>query len=284
MRAAHASSAALTLALLGCDAASPCRDLARAACERELRCEPFVFHVAYPSTAACEAVAAAACERTRALPDVSVDEAGLAVCAAELGKSCSSDAPCAALSRGARADGEPCASSAQCASGVCGALEQPFTCALCEPSIPAGEPCSADAPCAPGLRCVAGLCAKPLPEGAACAPGACAGYLGCVGGVCAPRLGPGAPCTDSEACDPGAGAVCGDAGVCEAVTVAASGGACGLVEGAFVLCPPGERCGELGTCDARGAQGAPCAASAACELGLVCSEGTCGTGSVPSCP
>jgi hypothetical protein len=75
--------------------------------------------------------------------------------------------------------------------------------------------------------------------------------------------------------------VCGEAGTCEAITLAAAGERCEPLSASSLapghpLCDASSSCGRDGVCERNAAFGEPCGPKQACRVGLRCRDGVCG--------
>jgi hypothetical protein len=194
---------------------------------------------------------------------------------------------------GMLAAGAPCGTDAQCASTHC-IVPSTTACGTCGPQSPAAGTCSVDSDCQPGMDCLNGTCATYVLQGGACsATQPCRPDFACVNGTCGAPSPAGTACKTSAECDQLSGDFCNPASlVCQTITFAQPGGACGLVSGQLVLCAgPGGTCkGDdvspyVGTCEAAAMNGASCDTDGGplCDYGSVCVSGTCTASNPASC-
>jgi hypothetical protein len=157
----------------------------------------------------------------------------------------------------------------------------------------AGGACGVDDDCQDALQCAPnGLCTKYGVGGDTCdANHGCRADFRCESGTCAVPVAAGMTCKDptNNDCDASQGYYCNGSAApatCQAITLAAPGNTCGIVNSAFVACSgPGAYCkgfnpkgGVLtGTCLAPAGDGTACdnANGPLCSLPAVCVNGTC---------
>ncbi len=194
---------------------------------------------------------------------------------------------------GPLATGSACGADGQCASTHC-VIPSTATCGTCGELAAAGAACSVDTDCSPAMTCLNGACARYGGTGATCsATQPCRPDLACVGGSCGTPRALGAACASSSECNQLQGQFWNPQSlVCQTVTLATAGSACGLVAGGVTLCEgPGSLCrGDnaapyQGTCVAFAADGASCATDGGplCDYGAVCVAGRCQRPDPASC-
>jgi hypothetical protein len=188
-------------------------------------------------------------------------------------------------------NGAACGSDWQCMSTYCAKTGE---CGVCATRAAANGDCVAgDQGCATGLVCANKKCVAPAGTGADCnLPNQpCRSDLYCTSasgsGKCAAKVGAGGPCADSDqACDFAKGVVCnGVSKVCETVTVAKGGEACGL--GIRTICVGFvEPCSNIitgGVCANPAQDGEACGGTKKCVPPATCEAGICRLPSTPSC-
>lgn len=194
---------------------------------------------------------------------------------------------------GTFAAGAACGTDSQCATTHC-TIPTTAVCGTCTTQAAVGGACGVDSDCQSGMKCLNGACATYVLQGGACsATQPCRPDLGCVNGTCGTPSPAGTACKTSAECDQLSGDFCNPASlVCQTITFAQPGSACGLVSGQLVLCAgPGGYCkGDnvapyVGTCEAHAMSGASCDTDAGplCDYGSTCVSGTCTTSDPASC-
>jgi hypothetical protein len=128
------------------------------------------------------------------------------------------------------------------------------------------DSCSSDNDCEESLICHAGVCARPVPQGAECAEQTpCQKALACIDGKCVLLANEGGNCSTGEYCTDG---------------LSCHNGSCfrPLEDGADCandwICKENLLC-VLGQCSARGGADSPCERDLHCQEGLKCLENTC---------
>jgi hypothetical protein len=186
------------------------------------------------------------------------------------------------------ADGDPCifATPSGCADGLVCTPEArqlelspryPPVTGSCRAPIDVGRPCTHDDgfvpdPCGPFAQCTGGVCTALPSAGAPCdgVPPDCAEGLHCELGTCtADGVGAGASCDPLTrvGCSPGFFCVAASTtapGTCAAVEARADGASCAHDQ----ECASARCIGSA--CAVRGASGASCATTGACQTGLYC--------------
>jgi hypothetical protein len=217
------------------------------------------------------------------------------------------NAPAACQPPGAHLNGAACAFNTQCKSGFCTG-EKKAACGTCAPEPDVNASCAAS-DCGRGQSCDATsmTCKVPGASGDACDTNDDCGYgLVCLSvaaaggaGNCKPAASDvGAACGGMmPVCDGAQGLACaGAAGAkkCVATTFVGDGAPCGPTADGFAGCTAGAcytakalaGAGEVGTCKADAADGAPCdtATGPGCEFPARCvlGNGTAGVCKVPS--
>ncbi len=273
-----------------------CKDYAYARCTRLETCSGTQLLFQYGDVATCETLQYDTCETAEKAPGSSASVATRKDCTAAISSWSCSDfifganaPPACTISPGELAEGAACAVAAQCKSAWC-ARPLGAACGACAPAPKAGAPCQLGSQCQSGYSCVNGrTCTPHAPLGAACgAAQPCNDGLTCVGGICASAVSTaGASCSTLGAgCDVYAGLACnGATGVCETLTVASAGQACGTVQNQNQGCRAGA-CVH-GICAGAALLGAACdlAAGPACIASTACvvstDGGTSGTCKIP---
>jgi hypothetical protein len=276
----------LGLALIACSsssggvAATPesaCDDFVSALCNKLQECTPNAIAIAYKDANDCiarqkpQCVKAVNAPSTGATPSVVSDCAGAyraATCDDFFAQPQACRTPAGAL-----ADGAPCGEAAQCTGRRCNKPTGSI-CGACAPRVPAGGDCKSTSDCEDTLICGPTKCVVPSKAGEACGGTApCAAPLLCSKGTCGAGVGAGESCADGEACK--SGLACEPSSkVCQELSFAKPGEACGLVSGSIVGCAGGAVCKD--TCVAPAADGASCSAGGApCQAPASCLNGVC---------
>lgn len=267
---------------------------ATAACDRIVACSPLLGKVSYGDTATCIATLKRAALASVTAPSTALTPAHAIACADKLRSIACNDlfdgklpAACAPVP-GGLAIGAACGDASQCQSGFC-ATPATTTCGTCAVPPAAGQPC-VSGECPSALKCVAGTCRAPASAGAACGTDQpCGTSLTCVDGQCRNQGKIGDACDlqgkTAPVCDLlGAAAVCANGKTCEALTLAAAGDACGVVDKTLVACSARTYCAKTatdikGVCSARSAEGSGCKEETdggpTCVEGLTCVSGVC---------
>jgi hypothetical protein len=275
-------------------------DLASAYCNKINMCAPVEIKIAFGTVDACITAAKKSTAVDIAAPMTSFtpDRAEACVSAANAA-SCAdilagiNPADCAPKP-GTIAVGAACGNDSQCVSAFC-SVPAGKTCGQCATAPAAGAAC-VNSRCPQEFVCISGdtaasnTCVKPATAGQACsATQPCAGALACYQQKCVSGGEAGADCDPAGMTAPPcsflSGAAC-DASTkkCAELTLAAPGGACGVVNSKFVLCQAGNYCktagstafmgtcapqaAEGGGCDTDPAKGPSCLAPAKCDTGV----------------
>jgi hypothetical protein len=268
----------------GSASAKACKDSAQARCDRLKTCsDDYLVVERYESDADCVARLDASCEASLAAPSTAQTPANVEACATLLANEACEDLldqnPSGAClpPHGKLASGKACAFDGQCSSGWC-QVDKAAVCGKCGEMPAPGAACTDPQDCGYDQDCgvTTHKCVKVVAKGGSCGDDLpCAADLSCVGAT----AGAGGKCvaavvTKGAACDPtrktmpdcerDLGLVC-DATTkkCAAITLAATGMACGIVSGAFVGCASGSACvvsgdATAGTCQKFAADGAAC--------------------------
>lgn len=275
----------------GVSAEQAATDAANAYCQRAEQCAPAYVSIGFGDVGTC-----AKRLKTELLPvfgsnGTSSTPAQTEACAQAIPQTTCADllgrknpAACQTLP-GMLPDGTACGADSQCHGTRC-RVAPGAVCGTCSSPASAGAPCGADADCQPGMGCISAQCTVYGTEGASCtATQPCRPDLGCVGGTCGAPSPAGTACQSTAECDLLHGFACHPTSMtCQPFTFAQPSGACGLVNGALVLCSgPGSLCkgaqapSYQGSCVAFATDGASCDADAGplCDVGAVCSGGTC---------
>ncbi len=185
-------------------------------------------------------------------------------------------ADCRAIYVGQVPVGSPCGIGQCVPSAFCSAevdLKCPGT---CKARVAAGGAATAAAECVVGLGVLAGVCAEPPKEGAACStPGSfsgCAPGLTCAADTktCAKAKVEGDACSATAPCDTFYNCTNG-----KCARPGDIGASCGGATGAGLGCKLELACSATGTCVARLGEGSVCTGSE-CNFGLRCSKATAG--------
>lgn len=309
---------ALAFGALACSSSSTgttndqaCADAAKARCAKTAECSTYFFHVRYGGDDAnCQAREKLYCMNAITAPSTSKTPFTTEACvAAYPSYGCadwlSSNVPAACVPKvGLLGNASPCVFDGQCSTGFC-AIPENFGCGKCAPPTKVGDSCASNGLCATeatGQYCASAtlVCTAPVSQGAVCdnVDRICGGGFTCAGittttnGTCQPAVTIlGADCAPTgqsgAGCDRHHGLVCdGPTKKCVAMTFAAAGQACGVVNNAttpcdnegYCLVPQGQK---SGTCVAVAADGAPCDSSVgpgcAYRSSCVVSSGTSGT-------
>jgi hypothetical protein len=271
-----------------------CNQVAEALCNAIEACAPTALKVFYGDEATCVARAALGCTTDQKVPGIKRTPTDLVAC-----KQALTTATCAALlaneypeacntKPGETINGAACGSDWQCTSSFC---KKTGECGVCAPRADVNGDCAADHGCVQGLVCANKKCVAPAAMGADCnlpnQPCRSGLYCTAMSGKCAAKLGAGGPCVDSDqACDFAKGVVCnGVSKVCETVTVAKGGEACGL--GIRAICVGFvEPCSNIitgGVCANPAQDGEACGGTKKCVPPATCEAGICRLPSAPSC-
>jgi hypothetical protein len=272
-------------------AAQAAADAAKAYCERAQACAPAYVTFGYGDVGTCEARFTKELLPVFGAPGSSSTPAQTEACAQAIPQASCADllarknpAPCQTLP-GMLANGAACGADPQCAGTRC-KVAPDAVCGMCTAPAAAGASCGVDGDCQPDMTCLNGTCAQYGDENATCsATQPCRPDLGCVGGICTTPLPAGSACTATHQCDEVHGVFCNPATAkCENIAFASTGGACGLVSNALVVCSgPGSLCNGSsnppykGTCIGFAQDGASCNTTAGplCDVGSACVGGTC---------
>ena len=320
----------------GPSAMEACTQEQNALCALRMSCAAYSVAHLYTDLAACESRGVAACESALSASGTAQTPTGVEACAvAYPTETCTAffdGDPVAACSppAGSKATGAACGAAGQCASTFC-AIPRYQICGTCQPLPTAGATCEVAADCGRNMACASaagaatGTCVAYAAANAPCLTNAqpCEADLSCVGddvanstmGTCQPSgTSVGAACDGSRktmaSCAADLGLACipaakGSAvGTCQAITLAATGSACGDVGAmpitGFATCAAGGGCvkpsaGATGTCMAPAADGAtcnndptigpPCLTGAKCVVpsASTSTAGTCMTPNASSC-
>jgi hypothetical protein len=275
----------------GVSADQAASDAAHAYCQRAEACAPAYVSIGFGDVRTCEqrlrqellpVFGANGSSSTPAQTESCAQAIPQMTCADLLARK--NATPCQTLP-GMLADGAACGADSQCHGTRCRVAADAL-CGTCTEPAPAGAACGVDADCQPGMTCLDGSCTQYGNEGASCSTTQpCRPDLGCVGGTCGAPSPAGTACKATAECDLMHGYACHPVSMtCQPFTFAPANGTCGLVNNALVLCSgPGSLCkgaqapSYQGTCVPFAMDGAGCDADAGplCEVGAVCSGGTC---------
>jgi hypothetical protein len=290
--------------------ADACMMYATARCTQLQTCSASDLAHDYGPLAACESRQALECTQRLKAVDTGDTESTMLACGAALaGETCAAflgnSLPAACITAGPNSG--TCAFLGQCATSYC-AIGASTLCGVCQDTPVAGASC-ADQSCGNTLVCDGNnhLCAVPAESGKPCnATIPCDHGLACVGdtaqqnGTCQPEVATlGGACDSTRktraTCSADAGLTCSTTTAkCVALPLAATGAACGVINGTETECAAGGTCnattnkcvapaGDGSACDTKNGPGcffpARCIPSAP---GLT--TGTCQLdGSSPSC-
>jgi hypothetical protein len=275
-----------------------CQASAKALCARAAACSELYIRFFFETVADCEAMVGDACvarydgSGASRAPRACEAEAASAACEdlTEPQRAVLFSTPQDALlhacpvTPGSFDDHAACIHDGDCKSGECGEL-RPGGGNGCWPRHRLGEACQENEEilCEAPTRCVGGRCTPLAATGAECADASACATGSCVAGRCAPLLGAGAACDTTRppgGCDLPHGLVCGDDGLCRAITIVGPGEACGplhldIPKSTAHLCDARARCSDDGTCVSAPRRGDPCTDT--CRRGLTCQSGQCVT-------
>jgi len=258
----------------------PCEGYASARCETMNRCAPALFAIEHGDLDACRSELRAWCVHVGHLPGVRVGAKAIGACASTFRSlSCAAwqarrDDPFCDAPGGSLSVDEPCISGYQCASKAC-YLDAQGVCGVCQPTAGVGDPCRQSMECPATSACVGYHCLKTMALGEECGSGRpCAGQLLCLSGTCQQSPALHDPCIENT-CNNRLATECVQ-GVCEPLETAATGQACGLINGKTVYCGRGT-CSSQGVCVAPVPEGRPCQDSSGptCLQPAVCVDGWC---------
>lgn len=297
-----------------------CTEQAKARCGKTQECSTYWWNVRYGGDdAACERIEKQYCMNAFAAPSSAKTAQKTADCTAAVATWSCGDwlannvPPACVAAAGALGNAAPCAFASQCASGFC-AVPQNFGCGKCAPATKVGDSCASTQVCAAeatGQYCsqTTLVCTSPVGQGGTCdnVNLLCTGGLSCAGltmtanGTCQPAVTTqGADCMPTgqggAGCDRHHGLVCdGASKKCVAMTFAAAGQPCGVVNNLNVPCADEGLCliangQKAGACVGIAADGAPCDTDVgpSCAFRSSCvitsgSKGTCQPTSFANC-
>lgn len=276
--------------------AEGCDMSAKAFCDALDACAPVALKVLYGDKTVCISRAALSCNRDQAVPGNKRTADDLVDCAHAVGTTTCSDLlagkspDVCGVKPGEVIDGAACGSDWQCKSTFCNKVD---ACGVCGPRQAAAGDCTRDGGCAKGLVCANKKCVAPAGPGADCnLPNQpCRTDLYCTSasgsGKCAAKLGAGGACADSsDACDFVKGTICNPVShVCEAISVAKGGEACGLASKTICVgfVAPCSNFLASGICSNPAADGATCGGNAVCIPPAECVGNVCRLPSTPDC-
>jgi hypothetical protein len=288
-------------------------DGGNALCAKINSCAPFAIQVDYGDVATCASGVAASLLAALQANGTGWTPSGLESCVSAIPSVSCDDAlgnDLLAMCRpaGTLATGSACGDSAQCTSSYCN-LGTSGKCGTCAAALgSAGTACYRDGDCAISTVCVGSdVTATPEVQGTCTALGAagatcdaktpCAKTLACGAGVCATPAAAGASCTQDGtdvfgSCDELAGDYCSKAtaGVCTAISAAATGQPCGSIGGVLTTCSTSGLCVTpstgTGSCVAPAADFANCDTKKGpgCQAPAACIGGMCTIPTPTSCP
>lgn len=285
------------------------QDVAVAYCNKINMCAPVEIKIAFGTVDACIAAAKKSVSLEIAAPMTSLTPEREEACVAAANKASCSDilaginpSECDPQP-GTIAVGAACGDDNQCVSAFC-SVPSGKTCGTCATAPAAGAACVNNR-CPHGLTCVGGdtaatnTCVKPATVGQACSTTQpCTGVLSCYQQKCVTGGDAGADCDPlaitTPPCNGLAGVVCdGATKKCTELTLAAAGGACGIVDSKFVLCQAGNYCKTagsaafMGTCAPQAAEGGGCntdpAKGPSCLAPAKCDTGVCRVADPSTC-
>lgn len=286
-------------------------DIADAFCVKINGCSPFFIQVAFGDLATCEARESALFTEALGANGTGWTPSAVEACAQSVhGSSCDEalghNLPAACHPpAGQLASGAACGDNAQCKSGYCN-LGAGGKCGTCAAGLGgANATCYRDDDCAYGTVCVgasvtaptevSGHCTALGSSGATCDDThPCLKTLACKGGTCGAPDAAGAACTRTAtnffgSCNELAGDYCSKAtgGACTQIALAATGGACGAVNGGLTSCSASGKCPMTGSmsCVAPAADFANCnlASGQGCMAPADCIGGICTRPSPGTC-
>ncbi len=279
---------------MGIDYAKICDDFSGKVCDQINRCVPLYVKVEFGDVTTCVARQKVDCLASAMAPDTQYTMATATACIQALGSASCEDLvyrkiPACSF-KGRRSNGQGCGVDDQCQSGRCGTTT--MMCGVCSDLVKAGGVCNEDEDCEPGLACNQdGRCILPGAGGTACSPtqpcklgfycrmGSCAASVAEAGGVC----------DHADGCEWLQGLFCNSSlARCQRIRHAASGEACGVLSGDFVLCSAGDCLipgGQTrGLCSAWAKDGETCGPTRACQDPASCVSGRCQLASPSRCP
>jgi hypothetical protein len=304
----------------GAAVAAACMSYAMAWCDQLNSCNTVGILMDYGAAAVCQDQVGAECINELSAPMTGESPADRMACVSAIpGWGCSdflnnqnAPAACAPKSGGV-ASGGGCGFSSQCSTGFCSVAHK-AQCGKCASLPVAGDKCAKTQDCGPtgDLVCAGNVCYAPGAVGAPCTPPAldmpCLFPLSCTGymmktktpGTCQlPVQSAGSTCSPGALknpdCDLSMGLVCDGSGkpphTCVAVSLAATGAACGTSTGQRVFCSNGANCSappgpgsngtcipaipDKGSCELMMPKGAQCLSPARCIAPAKSKSGTC---------
>jgi hypothetical protein len=274
-------------------ASQACDLTAAAVCDALELCASFMVRVLYGDKATCVARSALGCTGDQAVPGTTrtVDDivaCGQAVGAASCADLFASRFPDACrVKPGTRVNGTACGSDWQCQSTYCSKTGQ---CGVCAPKADLGGTCTVDGGCLSGMLCASSRCVTPGDTGASCNDNQpCRSDLYCpsaTAGMCAAKVDAAGSCADTDrACDLTKGVACNPfTKVCDRVSVAKGGEACGIINAGLTVCVGLNPCRGVtllqftGVCASPAADGTACGTAADgtnCVPPAQCAMGIC---------
>jgi hypothetical protein len=275
-----------------------CTDYAAAFCGKLQSCAPVLVSGLYADVTTCQARAKIGCMAALSAPGTTTTPNKLDDCAhALMPLGCDvvfqRTPPTACIpAAGPLADGMACGDDGQCHSGYCRKAPG-MTCGTCGPTGAAGATCARDEDCNAQLKCQNAKCAALVAPGGTCdadtpclPPSVCAGS-----NVCTTPGALGAACDMTHPCDFLQAQYCDPKSkTCVAVTLASSGVACGMINGAFVACAGSSQClmdAKTGTksCSAVAPDGTSCdlTTGPTCLSPAECLNGVCHLPNAAAC-
>ena len=261
----------------------PCASYAASRCALGEQCTPVLFGLEHGSAETCRSNVAARCMYLGGLPGVKLGPKSIGACASTLaGLSCEGweqrvDVAFCSAPAGKLGTGAPCLDGYQCSSRVC-FLDAGGVCGTCQAALHAGDGCRLPMDCPSGTTCSGYKCVAAAKTGEPCdAEHACAGTLLCSEGKCVSSPGVGEPCA-AGVCNNKLGLNCDAAsGLCEGLTLAGEGEACGAVGTEQVYCSGKGSCTSQHVCTSPAPEDRPCdeKQGPTCEVPAVCMSGWC---------
>jgi hypothetical protein len=279
-------------------AATACDEVAHALCDRLDVCSPTALKLFYGDRAICATRAGLSCTTDQGVMGTTRTPDDLVRCAGALAAATCADLlanqyPAACdIKPGTGANGTACGSDWQCQSTYCRKTD---ACGVCGPRQGADGDCVVDGGCLKGLVCANQKCVAPAGPDVDCNPPnqPCRSDLYCAkaSSKCTTKVGVAGACADDQACDLAKGVLCINH-VCEMISVAKAGDACGLptktlCTGFSGLGPAQDPCSSLltgGICAKTAEDGTACgAAHQVCLAPANCVMGVCRLPSAPNC-
>ena len=272
-------------------APAACNDLARARCERKMRCDPNGFFFYHQDMAECLASEGDDCRYITTVPDSTRDSAWVAKCVqATAAGGCTeayfqfADTDGCENRPGKRKTDQTCQDDVQCASLLCGVTSSTARCGTCYPVIQEGGACGRGDNCVYPLTCLDGTCVPWAQLGEPCDDKVtCTGGLTCRDGTCQATAKDGEPCQSLLDCQNRLSECVG--GVCVGPEIRQLGENCrGSFPGPRVYCAFGLDCADDLTCVPGPKLGESCNDPGACSGRAWCYTGTCEVPSAAWCP